>query len=168
MDDADLRRLAEIGIDVYVPRESPRVAGAAAAQPLARAPAAAASEAPVAGGVVLLAGASGVRGDALLAGVTRALALARIDCVRIDAADEAVLATASALVAFGDARARAAGAALSAQRQREIGWVVTAEADLLAGDARAKRALWSELKRIVRPLLQAPRRAADVSHGDER
>jgi hypothetical protein len=42
-----------------------------------------------------------------------------------------------------------------------MGWVVAAEAAVLAGDARAKRALWSELKRIVRPL----RRPAK---GDER
>ncbi|HEY6942814.1 hypothetical protein [Dokdonella sp.] len=168
MDDADLRRLAEIGIDVYLPRGPAR---AACVEPVAASMAAATAAAtavPNAGGVVLLAEASGARAAALLDGVKRALAFARVDCVRIDVVDEAALASASALVAFGDARARAAGAALSAQRQREIGWVVTAEPGLLAGDAHAKRALWSELKRIARPLLQVRRAGARASRGDER
>lgn len=151
MDDQDLRRLAEIGIDVYLPRgASPGPQASLAHEPVAVAPT------PV-GGVLLLADASNARGAAVLAGVARALAFARVDCVQAGSADEAALAVARALVAFGDAQARAAGAALSAQRQREIGWVVAAEPAALAGDARAKRALWSELKRVVRPLRPASR-----------
>jgi hypothetical protein len=152
MDDRELRRLAEIGVDVYLPRVV-----AHAPQATAASPPIAATAAVDAGGVLLLADASNARGAALLAGVVRALAFARIACAQAAVAEESALATARALVAFGDMQARAAGAALSAQRQREIGWVVTAEPATLAGDARAKRALWSELKRVVRPLRQAPR-----------
>lgn len=156
MDETGLRRLAEIGVDVYVPRDAARAAEAtrpADAMPV-RVPAAAADEtaARKAAHVLLLADASTGSGNALLAGVARALAFARIPCMHAATADEDALAGARALVAFGEARARAAGAVLSAQRQREIGWVVTADPATLAADARAKRALWSELKRIVRPL----------------
>lgn len=156
MDETDLRRLAEIGIDVYVPRGAARSAEgtrSADATPV-RAPAAGAAETAVrkAADVLLLADASTGSSTSLLAGVARALAFARIACMHAATADEAALAGARALVAFGDAQARAAGAVLSAQRQREIGWVVTADPATLAADARAKRALWSELKRIVRPL----------------
>lgn len=165
MDEQDLRRLAEIGIDVYLPRGTsrcmPAAPAAATTMPAIAPPAVAAPGTPAAGGVLLLGDASSPRGAALLAAVTRALAFARVACVQAGSAEEAALADARALVAFGEARARAAGAALSAQRQREMGWVVAAEAAVLAGDARAKRALWSELKRIVRPL----RRPAK---GDER
>lgn len=152
LDEADLRRLAEIGIDVYVPRgsNSPKsVAGFVAPEP------AAASGGAMA---LLLADASTPRATALLAAVTRALAFARIACAQASEADESVLAGAVALVAFGEARARAAGASISAQRQREIAWVVTAEPAVLAADARAKRALWSELKRIARQLTDGNRR----------
>lgn len=152
VDDADLRRLAEIGIDVYLPR----VAQAAAT--------ASTVVAAGAGGVLLLGDAPDARGAALLAGVARALAFARIPCSQARVAEESAFADARALVAFGDAHARAAGAALSAQRQREIGWVVTAEPAVLATDARAKRALWSELKRVVRPM----RQRTGGAHGDER
>jgi len=165
MDDRDLHRLAEIGIDVYLPRgASPAPRANLVHEPVAAAPAPTAAPG---GGVLLLADASNPRGAALLAGVVRALAFARVDCAQAGNADEATLATARALVAFGDVQARAAGAALSAQRQREIGWVVTAEPAVLAGDARAKRALWSELKRVVRPLRPAPRQAGRAA-GDER
>jgi len=55
-------------------------------------------------------------------------------------------------VLFGDALARTVGAVLPAQRQREIGWVVTGELAVLARDAQGKRALWSELRRLVRKI----------------
>ena len=167
MDEHDLHRLAEIGIDVYLPRGASRPMHAPA-DAVAAPSAAGATDPPGTGGVLLLGDASSARGAALLAAVARALAFARVACTRAAVAEEAALADARALVAFGDARARAAGAALSAQRQREIGWVVTAEPGLLAGDAHAKRALWSELKRIARPLLQVRRAGARASRGDER
>lgn len=162
MDEQDLRRLAEIGIDVYLPRGASRsMAVAPAATASGGAPSTVAAAGEPATAVLLLGDASSARGAALLAAVARALAFARVACVQAGSAEEAALTEARALVAFGEARARAAGAALSAQRQREMGWVVAAEAAALAGDARAKRALWSELKRIVRPLRQAAK-------GDER
>jgi hypothetical protein len=145
LDEADLRRLAEIGVDVYVPRGADAVPASAAACAATRA-------INRAGGVaaVLLADASEPRAAALLASVMRALAFARVSCKQADVPDESALSNVQALVAFGDARARAAGALLSAQRQREIGWVVTSEPAALATDAQGKRALWSELKRIAR------------------
>jgi hypothetical protein len=149
-DEADLRRLAEIGIDVYALRTGSSPAGvAASAAPGLPSGAAAA---------VLLADASTPRATALLAAVVRALAFARVSCAHADEPGESVLAGAMALVAFGDARARAAGALMSAQRQREMAWVVTSEPAVLAADAQAKRALWSELKRIVRQLGDGSRR----------
>ncbi|WP_395684203.1 hypothetical protein [Dokdonella sp.] len=141
-DEADLRRLAEMGIDAYAPRtgDAPTRVAASAAGSVA---------APNGANVVLLADGSTPHANVLLAAVTRALAFARVACTQADTADERVLAGAAALVAFGDKHARAAGAAMSAQRQGEVAWVVTAEPALLATDPHGKRALWSELKRIA-------------------
>lgn len=143
-DEADLRRLAEIGIDVYVLRGGDPTNGSAGF--VAPGPAAVRGVATA----VLLADASTPPAAALLVAVRRALAFARVACVQASEPDENVLSGAMALVAFGEARARAAGATISAQRQREIAWVVTSEPAALAVDARGKRALWSELKRIAR------------------
>jgi hypothetical protein len=158
--EASLRRLTEMAIDVYVPRAAARdVAPYAVA--VAEAPQAAAAEAPAPASaaaapaavrVDALLLADGAAADALLRDVVRALAFARISAVRGTASDEAALANAAALVMFGEAQVRAAGAALPAQRQRDMGWVVAAEPSALAGDAGAKRALWSELKRMLRGL----------------
>lgn len=173
LDEANLRRLAEMGIDVYVSRVAaaraakaiPAVAPAGAdsipaiamlpyAQPTSRAHA----DAPVAfaptgqAAVVLLADITSASANALLASVVRALKLAGIACAHGEARDEAVLGAASALIMFGDRHARTVGALLPAWRQREIGWIVSAELPALAGDAPAKRALWSELKRLIREL----------------
>jgi hypothetical protein len=147
--EADLRRLAEIGVDTYEPRAAVAQSGAAAASD--------GGASPSAIGAVLIGDGSTQRASGLLDAVMRAFAFAKVSCTRADAGDEAVLADARALVAFGEARARAAGAMLSAQRQREISWVVTGELAALATDARAKRALWSELKRIARHLHRGDR-----------
>jgi hypothetical protein len=150
--DASLRRLAEIGVDVYVLRDSAlRHASVAPTPGEAADPArAAAVEVPAAGIVVLADGAP--RSTRVLADVGRAFGLARIRCTFVARASEATLAAADALVAFGESHARAAGACLPSLRQQEIGWVVVAEPASLAGNAAAKRALWSELKRVMRPL----------------
>lgn len=169
LDEVNLRRLAEMGIDVYVPRiaaarvakaapaaadSMPAVATPSTAQPTSRAHA----DAPVASAptaqavVVLLADATLAIANALIVDVVRTLKFARITCVHGAAHDDAALAAASALIMFGDRHARLAGALLPAQRQREIGWVVGAELPALAGDAQAKRALWIELKRMMREL----------------
>lgn len=153
LDEGSLARLAEMGINVYLPRsrgESPR------AQPgeLAQAPAldAVAAPATALGSVVLVASAVDSRPAGLLADVARALRFARLECAACQAPDEASLQQARAFVLFGEAQVRALGAQLPAQRQREVGWVVAAETAALAGDAQAKRALWSELRRMMRAL----------------
>lgn len=173
LNEANLRRLAEMGIDVYVPRVAaacaakavpvvapavadsiPAVATLPCAQPTSRTHV----DVPVAfgstgqAGVVLLADITSVSANALLADVVRALKLAGIACAHGEARDEAVLGAASALILFGDRHARTVGALLPALRQREIGWIVSAELPALAGDAPAKRALWSELRRLIREL----------------
>jgi hypothetical protein len=159
-DDASLRRLAEMGVDVYAPRGASR----ATAEP---APAVVSAPAqpvpPIAGqGVLLLVGDVASPASALLADVARALRGAGIASSRANASDEAALAQAVALVVFGDAQARAAGALLPAHRQSEIGWVVTGEPAALSGDAIGKRALWSELKRMTRGIAVARHRIASA------
>lgn len=156
-DDASLRRLAEIGIDVYVLRGMP--ARGSAEEPIPQQvmePAARVADA-AAPGIVVLVDAQAPPLARLLGDVERAFGLARIRCTFGVEASEATLAHAAALVAFGDSHARAAGACLPTRRQDEIGWVVVAEPAAFAGNAAAKRALWSELKRIMRPLLGTDR-----------
>lgn len=173
-DDASLRRLAEMGVDVYVPRASRHAAAAiAAAASVVRESAAAVvstrQPAATAATVLLLAGTESSVSSVLLKDVTRALAFARVACASVTSADESAIGAAAALVMFGDGQVRAVGALIPAQRQRQIGWVVSAEPARLAGDAQAKRALWSELKRMTRGLgaaLQGPlaARAAGDDH----
>lgn len=153
MDEATLRRLGEIGIDVYMPRRAadataPAVADRAAAGARGIEPAAPAAAIDV----VLIANVAAARAVALTSAVERALGFARVACRRIEAAEESGLADARALVAFGDVHARAAGRVLSAQRQQQMAWVVTGEPTALGADPHAKRALWSELKRVARQL----------------
>lgn len=164
LDETSLRRLAEMGIDVYLPRQAgpaaawlPAVEVEAAATLSARSSAHDVSaDAPVRSatadhaGVLLLAE-TGAAGP-LLRDVQRALRFARIDSGLAASDDEAALGAAAGLIVFGDAQARAVGAVLPAQRQRAIAWVVSAELAALSRDAQAKRALWSELKRLVRAL----------------
>ena len=168
-DEASLRRLEEMGIDVYLPRHagaseaasSPTIADASApanTAAVATAPAPAAASArdgvsPSAGDAdVLLLADAAANAEPLLAAVARTLAFARVTSAKAGADDAGALGRARALVVFGEAQARAAGAALSAQRQSQIGWVVASGTAQLRGDALAKRALWGELKRVVREL----------------
>ncbi|HEY0179567.1 MAG TPA: hypothetical protein VGC30_08030 [Dokdonella sp.] len=156
LDDASLTRLAEIGIDVYLPRGAP--AAAIPAQPRAAAPDASAPTAARAAAVLIVAETSAARGP--LDGVLRALRYAQVDGELAPAPDDTALAAARGLVIFGEARARRIGAGLPAPRQQQIAWVVAAEVAALAGDARAKRALWSELKRLVRAARDGGSRSA--------
>lgn len=161
-DEASLRRLSEMGVDVYVPRvhAGVRVAVVAAARPGAEAPVQAEAAipravsvaSPSATAVLLIADAPAPGPNKLLGDVARALGFARVPSALAQANDATALAVASGLVMFGEAQARAAGAVLPAQRQQRIGWVVTGEAHALMGNAGAKRALWSELKRMTRAL----------------
>ena len=155
-DDASLRRLAEIGIDIYVLRGAAERPAAEPTQSRVAEPQAAVATSvglPASGVVVLADDERAQRPARVLADVGRAFGLARIPCTFAAEASEATLAGATALVAFGEAHARAAGACLPSRRQDEIGWVVVGEPAMFTGNAAAKRALWSELKRIARPLL---------------
>ena len=152
LDEANLRRLAEMGIDVYLPRGSAQApVEVAIAEPVESAVVVSVAN-EVQADVLLLADADSRPAVALLADVVRALAFARVGSARMSSPDEAALGAASMLVAFGDAHARAAGALLPAQRQREMAWVVSVELAELACSAQGKRALWSELRRSLRGL----------------
>lgn len=151
LDEASLARLAEMGIDVYRPRARDAQAPSAATVDAAR-ETAAGEIAPTGAAVALVVPSVASKPAGLLADVVRALRFARIGCSVGAASDVAAIEAARALVLFGDAQVRAVGAQLPSQRQREIGWVVTGEPGALSGDARSKRALWSELRRVVRAL----------------
>ena len=150
-DEASFARLEEMGFAVYMPRGVRGVSSPVSSAPDAS-PRAAVPETSRAthARVVLLAREDSKAARSLLAGVRRALAFARIDGDVVTAIDEQSLGDAKGLVAFGDAFAREVGVRVSATRQAALAWVATAEAGSIAGQAPAKRALWSELKRLAR------------------
>ena len=165
-DEASLCRLAEIGIDVYrrrgaLPRDAAAPSEVATQRPV-QAPArivahgdariADNADAGQAADIVVLADAMSKAAQGLLTDVLRALRGAGFVCAHSDAGDRSALARAAAVVILGQAQARAAGAVVSVQRQMAIGWVVGTDASALIGNAGAKRALWSELRRILRRL----------------
>ncbi len=160
LDERRLLLLAEMGIDVYLPRAisaplvqpDARVAPAQEAMPAVSASPVSASPSASFVPVLLLAERSSRGVEVFLADIARTLVFAQVESALADAAEESTLATASVLVMFGDAHARVVGALLPAQRQRELGWIVTGTPASLVGNARAKRALWSELKRVLRAL----------------
>ena len=155
LDDVSLLRLAEMGVDVYAPRSARRAAGAeripADSSVAAGCEASRARERAMAR-VVLLARADDSRAKDLLAQVVRALAFARVDAVVELAVDEARIGDAAGLVVFGDAFVRQAGAVLSADRRKNLHWIATGDSAEIAASASAKRALWSELRRVIRAL----------------
>jgi hypothetical protein len=161
LDEERLRRLAEMGIDVYVPRgHAPARANAVTAtQPAAAATPAAQAKAGAGGRtiVLVLADAGSRWANGVVTGVERALKFARIAYATTDACEESALAGAAGVVVFGDALARKAGSMVPAQRQQAMGWVFAADSTSIARDAHAKRALWSELRRLLRTLNAAPR-----------
>jgi len=132
LDDYGLRLLAEIGIDVYEPRTMP--VAAAVPAPASR---------------IVVACAPAVR-TRFVDDIERALRAVGLQVQRHDGAAIEALSAAAAVVVLGGDLARALGAHLPAQRQRELEWVIVAEADVLARDAPAKRALWGEIKRVAR------------------
>ena len=153
-DEASLARLEEMGFAVYMPRGM-RSAPAPASTATADSPHAVGAPRPGTrtgsrARVVLLAREDSKAARALVAGVKRALAFARIDGDVVSAIDEQQLGDAKGLVAFGEAFAREVGVGISATRQAALAWVATADAGTIAGQPLAKRALWSELKRLAR------------------
>jgi hypothetical protein len=157
LDEQSLRRLEEMGIDVYAPRGARRSGGVAEVVPSPRGQHALATPraARARVRVVLLARAEQARAKTLLANIVRALAFARIDGVIESAIDEARLGDTAGLVVFGDELVRQAGAALSEDRSRKLQWVAAADIGGNAMDAAAKRALWSELRRVIRGVAKA-------------
>jgi hypothetical protein len=147
-DEASLARLEEMGFAVYMPRGMRRVA---VAEPAPGAPHVPASR-DTRVRVVLLARDDTPAARALLAGVRRALAFARIESDVASAIDEERLGDAKGLVAFGDAFAREVGVGVSASRQASLAWAAAGDAGSIAGQPLAKRALWSELKRLARTI----------------
>ncbi len=157
LDEANLRRLAQMGIDVYLPRRPTLAMPARGAEVVV---ASAQTVAPIAKSsagahaVVLVADARS--GGRFLADVARALAFAGVGSARICAPDWTALDSAGVVIAFGEVHARAAAALLSAQRQQQVDWIVTGEFAELAGNAQRKRALWTEVKGILRMLSARP------------
>ena len=137
-DDASRARLLEMGIELYVPRGVRSVAAAAAVPALARKR------------VALIARDESASARALLAQVARALAFARVEAAV--SSDAKRIGGAAGLVVFGASLTREIGAALPAGRQPTIEWFGAAEPAEIAGNIAAKRALWSELKRLARTL----------------
>ncbi|MBN8726652.1 MAG: hypothetical protein J0H15_02980 [Xanthomonadales bacterium] len=147
-DEASLRRLVELGIEPWALRgRGPRdtaVTSPAAASPVGDPPIASTP----AGGVLVLAKPGTPATRAILADVLRALRLAGLEAT-LAAADAGGCAAAAAVLMFGQDAARRAGTGVSADRQRQIGWVVAPDLDDLIGNAPARRALWSELRRLA-------------------
>ena len=154
LDDARIRLLGEMGIDVYVPRSRPSAPGTNVAAPASAAESATRVTRETAHArVALVARMQETSEKTLLAQVRRALAFARIESVIEDAVDIGpVIGDAPALVVFGKNLAREVGAALPADRVRQVHWISAADVASIVGNADAKRALWSELRRMIRVL----------------
>ncbi len=176
--EASLRRLAEMGVDVYRLRTmtgGEPVVDAHGVTPISASARSHAASMAVeeasnnTANVLLLVEIESPFAKTLLADVMLTFKFARITCAYAGARDETELSAAAGLVMFGEAQAREVGALIPAQRQREIGWIVSAEPKTLAKNAQAKRALWSELRRMTRGLAGAQKRglaqtAADPDH----
>lgn len=147
LDDHGLRLLAEMGIDVYLPRAEAGAQGAAApadARAAGNADTTSASQADI-----LLLGHEGLAGK-LLTDLLRAARMAGLAVAPGDAKSVGAVASARGLIVLGDRLARELGAAMPAQRQNAIDWVTAATPAELARSTPARRALWGEIKRLSR------------------
>ena len=137
LDDYGLRLLAEIGVEVYLPRQAPRTPYAAKEErPTGRVAFVCADDAH-----------AGLRGQ-----VVKALRACGLRVVEAGQADLAQVEGLAGVVVLGQAQARALGASLPAQRHAAIEWIIADDAATLASGAASKRALWGEIKRLVRAL----------------
>jgi hypothetical protein len=153
LDDVSLLRLAEMGVDVYAPRSARRAAEQIPANSSAAAgPKASPAPERALARVVLFARVEDPRAKGLLAQVARALAFARVDSAIESGVDETRIGDATGLVVFGDAFVRQAGAVLSADRRKSLQWIATGDGAEIAASGSAKRALWTELRRVIRAL----------------
>ena len=133
-DDASRARLVEMGFELYVPR------GLQAARASSRKR------------LALIARDESASARILLAQIVRALAFPHIEATL--ESDAARIGDAAGVVVFGASLAREVGAASPAGRPSIERLVVAAPAEI-AGNAAAKRALWTELKRLARTIAKA-------------
>lgn len=171
LDDYSLRLLAEIGIDVYVPRaeavtvvdkpvaDAPTRTDLAPGSAVGRSGAGRAPQKHAAATTGFLIVCARDRDSRLLGDLLRGLRMARLDAAIVDAGQVESIAAAHGLLILGESLARTLGAEMPAQRQNEIAWIVSNEPALLAQSATAKRALWGEIKRVSRAQAQRPRDA---------
>jgi hypothetical protein len=155
LDDHGLRLLAEMGIEVYLPRVAPPTRTAEAANmtpgPVATASGDAASRAPQsAPSADFLVLGHEAAPKSMLADLLRAARLAGLDVAPGDVKSLDSMAHVRGLIVLGETLARDLGASLPAQRQQGIDWVVTSTPAQLACSAAARRALWGEIKRLAR------------------
>ena len=158
LDDYSLRLLAEIGIDVYVPRvEAAGIANEPAAHSVA-----ASHESRAAGSAERVTQINAAkpaqflivcaqdRDSRVIGDLLRGLRMARLDAAIADVGQVEIIAAARGLLILGESLARTLGADIPAQRQNEIGWIISSEPAVLAKSAVAKRSLWGEIKRLSR------------------
>lgn len=161
LDDYSLRLLAEIGIDVYVPRaEVVAIANAPVAHQLAagneRATTSVAAtvervpQRDVAIHAEFLIVCTEDRENRLLGDLLRGLRMAGLNAAIVDIGQVGIIAAARGLLILGESLVRALGADIPAQRQNEIAWIISSELTVLAQSAAAKRSLWGEIKRLSR------------------
>jgi hypothetical protein len=160
LDDYSLRLLAEMGVDVYLPRDAAAVVSAVvhAVGPSVGSVAGHAhadgefppSTKPVGKSIDLLILCREGDHKRLLADLLRGVRMAGLDASIAEPGQSASIALARGLLVLGESLARSLGAEMPAQRQNEMAWIVTHEPIALAQSAEAKRALWGEIKRLSR------------------
>lgn len=154
LDDYSLRLLAEIGIDVYVPRAEHGGARQATGEATAAdAPQPVDLSARVASaGVVAEIAIVAARGqrENLLKGLMQSFRFAGVESTLVDSgAPDTVLAM-SGVVVLGESLARTFGSGFSAAQHAALEWIMSGEPEAIGRSAQAKRALWGEIKRVSR------------------
>ena len=155
LDDYSLRLLAEIGIDVYVPRADVAHEPGATARAAIR-------ELPRIGQATLKPHSDAVtpaqflivcakdQDSRLLGDLLRGVRMAGLDAAVAEVAQVGLIAAARGLLILGESLVRVLGADIPAQRQNEIAWIISSEPRVLARSAAAKRSLWGEINRLSR------------------
>lgn len=167
LDDYSLRLLAEIGIDVYVPRASANLAqeGLHESQAAIVAPSRSAEATSHGAGANAQARiaivAARVAHEKLLSGIAQALRFAGVPATIVDGDDHDAVQAMRGVVVLGESLARSFAASFSAAQHARLEWVICGEPEAIARNANAKRALWGEIKRVSRRL------AAEAPHAGE-
>lgn len=153
LDDYSLRLLAEIGIDVYLPRGAATPAAHDAVLESTRAKTSLLDNASVSRHAeVAIVAAPGQR-EKLLTGLAGSLRFAGVQVKILDVDARNEVARMGGVVVLGESHARTLGSALDAAQHAALEWVIAAEPDAIARSADAKRALWGEIKRISRKII---------------